>query len=97
VVDWSHACAGAGWLDLIGFAPSVAMQGGPQPEELLASYPPALSAPADAITAVVAAIAGYFTWGALQPPPPGLPTVRAFQAAQGVVARAWLAHRTGWT
>jgi aminoglycoside phosphotransferase (APT) family kinase protein len=97
VVDWPHACVGAAWVDLIGFAPSVAMQGGPQPEELLASYPPGLSAPADAITAVVAAIAGYFTWGALQPPPPGLPTVRAFQAAQGVVARAWLTQRTGWT
>ena len=45
----------------------------------------------------VAAIAGYFTWGALQPAPPGIPTVRAFQAAQGVVARAWLAQRTSWT
>jgi len=45
---------------------------------------------------VVAAIAGYFTRQSLQPPPPGLPTVRAFQAAQGVVARDWLALRTGW-
>jgi aminoglycoside phosphotransferase (APT) family kinase protein len=97
VVDWPHACVGAAWVDLIGFAPSVAMQGGLEPEELLASYPAARSAPAAAITAVVAAIAGYFTWSALQPPPPGLPTVRAFQAAQGVVARAWLAQRTGWT
>ena len=97
VVDWPHACVGAAWVELIGFAPSVAMQGGPQPEELLASYPAARSAPAAAITAVVAAIAGYFTWSALQPPPPGIPTVRAFQASQGVVARAWLAQRTGWT
>jgi len=37
-----------------------------------------------------------FTRQALLPPPPGLPTVRAFQAAQGQVARAWLAARTGW-
>ena len=96
VVDWPHACIGAPLVELVGFAPSVAMQGGPQPEELLASYPPGRSAPAAAITAVVAAIAGYFTWSALQPPPPGIPTVRAFQAAQGVVARAWLAQRTGW-
>ena len=96
VVDWPQACVGAAWVDLTGLAPSVAMQGGPQPEELLAGYP-ARSAPADAVTAVVAAIAGYFTWGALQPPPPGLPTLRAFQAAQGVAARAWLAQRTGWT
>jgi aminoglycoside phosphotransferase (APT) family kinase protein len=97
VVDWPHACIGAAWVDLIGFAPSVAMQGGPVPEELLARYPAARGVSAEAVTAVVAAVAGYFTWGALQPPPPGLPTLRAFQAAQGVVARAWLAQRTGWT
>jgi hypothetical protein len=28
-------------------------------------------------------------------PPPGLPTVRAFQAAQGEVTRRWLAQRAG--
>jgi aminoglycoside phosphotransferase (APT) family kinase protein len=95
-VDWPWACAGAAWVDWIGFAPSVAMQGGPEPEALLARNPTALRADAGAITATVAAIAGYFTWHALQPPPPGLPTLRAFQAAQGVVARHWLAQRTGW-
>ncbi|HXF60827.1 MAG TPA: aminoglycoside phosphotransferase family protein, partial [Caldilineaceae bacterium] len=30
-VDWPHACVGAAWVDLIGFAPSVTMQGGPPP------------------------------------------------------------------
>jgi len=39
----------------------------------------------------VAAVAGFFTSRALQPPPPGLPTVRAFQAAQGEVTRRWVA------
>jgi hypothetical protein len=34
--------------------------------------------------------------GSLLPPSPGLPTLRAFQAAQAEVARAWLAERTGW-
>jgi Ser/Thr protein kinase RdoA (MazF antagonist) len=29
VVDWPHACRGAAFVDLVGFAPSVAMQGGP--------------------------------------------------------------------
>jgi hypothetical protein len=42
-------------------------------------------------TAILCALAGYFTSQALLPPPPGLPTVRAFQAAQGQVARRWLA------
>jgi hypothetical protein len=95
-VDWPHASTGAPWFDVVAFAPSVAMQGGPDPEWVLRSAPSAAGADPDAITAVVAAVAGYFTRQALLPPPPGLPTVRAFQAAQGEPARAWLRHRTGW-
>ena len=53
------------------------------------------AAESDAVTAAVVAIAGYFTYQAVQPPPPGLPTVRAVQDAQGVVAREWAARRTG--
>lgn len=93
-VDWPHACVGAGWVDLVGFAPSVAMQGGPEPEALLQNHPLCRGADPDAITATVAAVAGYFTSRSLQSPPPGLPTIRAFQAAQGKVARGWLAKRT---
>lgn len=43
------------------------------------------------------AIAGFFTHRSLQPPPPGLPTVREFQAAQALVARQWLSERLKWT
>lgn len=96
VVDWPHARVGAPWVDLLFFAPSVAMQGGPPPEELLSRYPPARHADPAAITAVVCAIAGFFVGEGLQPAPPGLPTLRAFQVAQGEVAREWLARRTGW-
>jgi Phosphotransferase enzyme family len=95
-VDWPHACTGVPWFDVVIFAPSVAMQGGPDPERLLERARSADGADPDAITAVVTAVAGYFTWQARLPPPPGLPTVRAFQAAQGEPARAWLRHRTGW-
>lgn len=96
VVDWPHAEIGAAWVDLAFFAPSVAMQGGPDPESLLARHPAARAADPAAIDAVIATLAGYFTGQALQPPPPGLPTLRPFQAAQGAVARRWLAARTGW-
>jgi aminoglycoside phosphotransferase (APT) family kinase protein len=95
--DWPHARIGAAWLDVVGFAPSVTMQGGPPPDEVLARSPAARTADAEAITAAIATVAGFLTRQALQPPPPGLPTVRAFQAAQGIVAREWLAARTGWT
>ena len=93
IFDWASACVGAPWVDAIGFAPSVAMQGGPPPEETVARHPAARSADPSHITAAAAAIAGYFTHRALQPPAPGLPTLREFQAAQGEVARNWLAQR----
>jgi aminoglycoside phosphotransferase (APT) family kinase protein len=96
IVDWPHAALGPPWLDLVWFAPSVAMQGGPDPEALWRGYRPAALAEPEAADVVIAAVAGFFSVGALQPDPPGLPTVRAFQEAQGAVARRWLADRRGW-
>jgi aminoglycoside phosphotransferase (APT) family kinase protein len=96
VVDWPHARVGAPWVDMVFFAPSVAMQGGPPPEELLSHHPHTRRADPEAVTAVIAAVAGFFIGESLRPAPPGLPTLRKFQAAQGEVARDWLASRTGW-
>ena len=96
-VDWPSACVGAAWVDIAFFAPSVTMQGGPSPEQVIARHPAARTAEPNAITAAAVAIAGFFTHRSLQPAPPGLPTVRAFQAAQGVVAREWVARCTGWS
>jgi Ser/Thr protein kinase RdoA (MazF antagonist) len=95
-VDWPHACTGAAWFDVVAFAPSVIMQGGPDLAWLLARTPSAARADPGAITAVAAAVAGYFTRQALLPAPAGIPTVRRFQADQGRYARAWLRERTGW-
>ncbi len=91
VVDWPWACVGSPLLDLVGFAPSVKMQGGPDPAELLRMTVAGRGADPDAVAALACALAGYFTEAARNPAPPGLPTLRAFQAAQGVVARRWVA------
>ncbi len=96
-VDWPHARVGAAWVDSVFFAPSVRMQGGPPPEQIIKRHSTYGRVDPAAITAAVVAVAGFFTYGALQPPPPGLPTLRAFQAAQGAAAREWVAQRTGWT
>ena len=40
--------------------------------------------------ALVCALAGYLTETSLRRPPPGLPTIRAFQAAHATIARHWL-------
>ncbi len=92
VVDWPWACRGAAIVELVLFAPSVAMQGGPPPAELLARSQTGRAAGRAVLTALVCGFAGYLTERSLRPPPPGLPTVRAFQAAQGAVARRWLAE-----
>ena len=92
-VDWPHARVGAAWLDVVAFAPSVTMQGGPPPDEVISRHSACRAADRDAVTAALVSLAGFFTYQALQPPPPGLPTVRAFQDAQGAVAREWVAQR----
>ncbi|TQS21526.1 phosphotransferase [Microbispora hainanensis] len=96
VVDWPWACLAAPWFDLLGMLPSVVMQGGPPPAEVFDGHPVAAKADPDAVTAVLAAVTGYFLQRGSLPPPPGLPTLRAFQLAQGRPALAWLRQRTGW-
>ncbi len=95
VLDWPWARTGAWWVDLVGMAPSIAMQGGPDPETFLRRLD-LRDVSKEAIDAIVCTLAGYFVVHALDPPPPGIPTVRAFQAAQGRAAVAWLRERTGW-
>ncbi|MEV0092942.1 aminoglycoside phosphotransferase family protein [Streptomyces sp. NPDC050738] len=92
-VDWPHACRAVPWFDLLVMLPCVAAQGGPDPQELFLRHPLGRDADPDAVTAVLAALTGYFVRGSLQPPPPGLPTLRAFQGAQGAAALGWLRKR----
>jgi len=95
VFDWPWARTGAAWVDWLAMAPSVEMQGGPPASEFFGSFAVG-SVPGESIDAALASMAGYFCVHSLDPPPPGIPTVRAFQAAQGAVALRWLRERTGW-
>src|SRR5436190_2854225 len=92
-VDWPHACIGAAWLDLMAFLPSVAMQGGPHPWEIFDSHPLGRAAPPEQVLPVLTAVAGFLVQRSTLPPPPGLPTLREFQRAQGEEALAWLRRR----
>jgi hypothetical protein len=94
-VDWPWARIGNPFVEWLGLAPSVHMQGGPRPEELLRRVPLG-DVSSGAIDAVLASLTGYFLAYSRRPPPPGIPTVRAFQAAQGEVALTWLRERLGW-
>jgi aminoglycoside phosphotransferase (APT) family kinase protein len=95
IVDWPHARPGAAFVDWLVMAPSVAMQGGPAPADFIARFDVSDVSRQD-FDAILCSAAGYFLVRALEPAPPGLPTVRAFQAAQGRVALEWLQERTGW-
>jgi aminoglycoside phosphotransferase (APT) family kinase protein len=95
LVDWPHACLGAAWVDLLAFLPSVAMQGGPHPWQVWESHPVARGVSTERLQPVLAALAGFFAYRATLPPPPGLPTLRAFQAGQGREALAWLKRSLG--
>jgi aminoglycoside phosphotransferase (APT) family kinase protein len=96
VVDWPWAAVAAPWVDVVAFLPSVAMQGGPDPEGLWQRHPLRRGVDDEAADAFLAALAGMFTYHSLLPDPPGLPTVRAFQAGQARTACAWLAARRRW-
>jgi hypothetical protein len=95
-VDWPHGAVGNPAFDVIGWAPSVVLEGGPSPEELLVRHEPSRQIHPGVVTVLLAAISGFFVAHSLEPAPPGLPTLRPFQAAQGEVALAWLRRRTGW-
>jgi len=92
LVDWPWACIGAAWVDLVLFLPSVGLGGGPEPEAVVQRYGLLTDVDPDALGSVVAALAGFFVRRSLDPDPPGLPTLRAFQRAQADVALRWLAR-----
>jgi hypothetical protein len=96
VLDWPSARTGAAFVDWLCMAPSVAMQGGPAPGDFMNRFDLSGVRQED-FDAILCSVAGYFVVRALDPPPPGIPTVRAFQAAQGEVSLAWLKNRLGWS
>lgn len=94
VVDWPWATRGAAWFDRLCLLVNVRLYDAHAPvEDLLASWLPEVP-PAD-VDAVLAGLGGYFVDVGRQPDPPGLPTVRAFQRAQGEVVLRWLEQRWG--
>jgi len=89
LVDWPWACTGAAFVDLVLLLPSVGLGGGPGCGEVVARYDLFADVDEDALGSVVVALAGFFVRQSLDPEPPGLPTLRAFQRAQAEQALAW--------
>lgn len=90
-VDWPWACLGPAWLDPLLLLVDVNACGGHDMEALVKEHLEFV--PEEAVTGVLAGLAGYFTDISRQPPPPGLPTVRAFQRRGAETTLAWLKQR----
>src|SRR6266536_1239161 len=86
LVDWNWACAGNGLLDVVAWAPSLHVEGGPPPEEVVDG---------EGVPEFAAALAGFFAARAGLPPPPTAPRVRAGQRKQLSVALPWAARALG--
>ena len=85
LVDWNWACVGNGLVDAAAWAPSLHLEGGPAPDELIPGCPPSFAA----------MLAGFFGSRAGLPPPPTAPLVRDVQLRQLRVALPWAARLLG--
>ena len=84
LVDWNLACVGNPLVDVVGWLPSLRVEGGPEPWAILPDS-----------GGMAALLAGYFASRAGLPAPPTAPRVRPFQLAQAEVAVPWAARELG--
>jgi hypothetical protein len=84
IFDWSDARIGNPDFDVAFWLPSLALEGGPQPD-------------AFGVDAFAVYVAGFFAALAGLPPPEGAPRVRGFQLAQLEVALPWACRTLGLT
>ena len=85
VVDWNWAFVGNPMLDPVAWLPSLFLEGGPPPWELL-----------NGEVGLVAKLAGFFLDHATKPLSADVRAdIREFQRAQGDVALQWVAHELG--
>jgi len=83
-VDWNQACVGNPLADLVFWLPSLRLEGGPEPWELVEDS-----------GGLAAVIAGFSAARAGLPPPRTAPLVREFQLRQAEVALPWAARELG--
>lgn len=84
LVDWNHACTGNPAIDVVAWAPSLRLEGGPEPWDLVPES-----------GGLAALIAGFFAARAGLPAPATAPAVRMFQRRQAEVALPWAARELG--
>ena len=84
LVDWNLAHVGNPLLDIVAWLPSLKLEGGPDPWELVPDS-----------EGFAALLAGFFASRAGLPPPATAPRVRDFQRRQAEIALPWAARELG--
>ncbi|WP_165478301.1 phosphotransferase [Arthrobacter sp. S39] len=94
LVDWPWAAVGAPWVDALTVLVNVRVFDPDfDVDALLKSHDVFGTATPENVNGFLSGLAAYFIDAARQPPPPGLPTVRAFQQRQGEAVIHWLRDR----
>lgn len=97
LLDWAWASRGAPWLDTLVLALDLTVQGGPDPDSFLRRNEATRDVPGPHLrSVVVAALLGMFANRTRQPAPPGLPTIRDWQAHCRDGVLRWIDEGTVW-
>ena len=97
LLDWAWASRGAPWLDSLLLAMDFRIQGGPDCDDFLRTQPVTRGVEPVHLRSVVACMVGVWAERARRPSPPGLPTIRAWQAHCRHHALAWLDDGALWS
>jgi fructosamine-3-kinase len=93
--DWPAITIGRPEWDMVAFAQSVTVEGGPAPEQVMAWYGEQLPLDAAAVDAAIAWWLTFFADRTWRPEIPGLPRVRRFQRQQLGMMALWAARQWG--
>ncbi|GAB7047809.1 phosphotransferase [Catenuloplanes indicus] len=95
ICDWTWCCRGAPFFDTATLLVT-AHASGLDANRLFAAHPTGRDVPAQALDAVLAALAGYWLTRAESGPSSASPYIRGHQRWSGEMALHWLATRRGW-
>ncbi|QKJ19108.1 aminoglycoside phosphotransferase family protein [Microbacterium hominis] len=94
IIDWPWALRGAPWVDPLLLLANARLSS-PELADAALAHPTFAEVPPHALDALLAAVAGGMLANSLQPPVPGIPTLRAFQFEQAAALLSWLRERRG--
>lgn len=89
--DWPSISVGRPEWEMVAFAQTVTVEGGPSPEQVIAWYGEEFPLNSDAVACALAWWLTFFAHRAWQPEVPGLPRLRRFQRQQLGVLISWAA------